>query len=272
VTEETTIPVCYRHPGRHTRLRCASCNRPICPECSVDTPVGQKCPECARSTTKVIHGRAAVTQLPPVTAVLLAINIGLFILSSVVPSAYSWLAQANWLIHAGEWWRLVTGAFLHGGIMHIFFNMYALWLFGPQIERQVGSASFAALYGAALLWGSALFLIMVPGGLAVGASGAIFGLFGAWIAASYRIRHTAAGKRLFQQLVVLLGINLLLPFVLSGIAWQAHVGGLIAGLAIVWGWQKVGMRREGARARTAIAIGAAAIAVLLSVVAVLVGS
>lgn len=237
----------------------------------MDTPGGQKCPDCARSTTKVIHGRAAVTTLPPVTAALLAINIGLFILSSIMPSVYTWLAQANWLIHAGEWWRLVTGAFLHGGIMHIFFNMYALWLFGPQIERQAGSASFAALYGASLLWGSALFLIMVPSGTAIGASGAIFGLFGAWIGASYRIRHTPAGRRLFRQLAVLLGINLLLPFIISGVAWQAHVGGLIAGLAIVWGWQKVGMRRDTARARSAVAIAAAAAAVLLSVVAVLLG-
>lgn len=269
MTEETTIPVCYRHPDRHTRLRCASCGRPICPECSIDTPVGQKCPECARSTTRVISGRAAVTKLPPVTAVLLAVNIGLFILSSVLPSTYSWLAQANWLIHAGEWWRLVTGAFLHGGIMHIFFNMYALWLFGPQIERQVGSASFAALYAAALLWGSALFLIMVPAGVAVGASGAIFGLFGAWIAASYRIRHTPAGKRLFQQLIVLLAINLALPFIISGVAWQAHVGGLLAGLAVVWAWQKAGMRREAARTRVTIAVAVAALALLLSAAAVL---
>lgn len=269
MTDETTIPVCYRHPGRHTRLRCASCGKPICPECSVDTPVGQKCPECARSTTRVISGRAAVTKLPPVTATLLAINIGLFILSSVVPSTFSWLAQANALIHAGEWWRLITGAFLHGGIMHIFFNMYALWLFGPQIERQVGSASFAALYGASLLSGSALFLIMVPSGVAVGASGAIFGLFGAWIAASYRIRHTPAGRRMFQQLVVLLAINLALPFFIRGVAWQAHVGGLLAGLAVVFAWQRLGMNRASAGARVAVALGVAALALLLSAAAVL---
>ncbi|GBD85108.1 rhomboid protease GluP [bacterium BMS3Abin02] len=238
----------------------------------MDTPGGQKCPECARSTTKVIHGRAAVTKLPPVTAALLAINIGMFVLSYyLIPSLFVLFEQSNRLIHAGEWWRLVTGAFLHGGIMHIFFNMYALWLFGPQIERQVGSVSFAALYGASLLWGSALFLIMVPTGVAIGASGAIFGLFGGWIAASYRVRHTPAGRRLFRQLIVLLGINMFLPFIIPGVAWQAHVGGLIAGLGIVWVWQKVGMRRQAAGARSAVAVVAAAVAILLSVVALLLG-
>jgi membrane associated rhomboid family serine protease len=267
-----TIPVCYRHPDRPTRLRCAECGRPICPECSVDTPVGQKCVECARSTTRVIHGRTAVTTLPPVTAALLAINIGLFVLSYyLAPSVFRALEQSNRLIHAGEWWRLVTGAFLHGGLLHIFFNMYALWLFGPQIERQVGSASFATLYFASLLWGSAFFLFMVPSGVAIGASGAIFGLFGAWIGASYRSRHTPMGRRLFQQLIILLVINLALPLFIGGVAWQAHVGGLIAGLLVVWGWQRVGMRRASAAARVGIATAIGGVALVAALLAVLIG-
>lgn len=270
VTDETTIPACYRHPDRPTRLRCSSCGRPICAECSVDAPVGQKCPECARSTTRVINGRAAVTAMPPVTAALLAINIGVFVLGYVLPSIDNWLAQANALVYAGEWWRLVTGAFVHAGLLHIFFNMYALYLFGPQIERQVGSGPFAALYGAALLWGSTFFLLMVPGGVAVGASGAIFGLFGAWIAASYRIRHTAAGKRLFQQLIVLLVINMALPLFMPSVAWQAHAGGLLAGLVVVALWQKVRAPKGAARLRTTIAGAVGAVALVVAALAILV--
>lgn len=219
-----------------------------------------------------MNGRAAVTRTPPVTAALLAINIGLFIVSTYLfPSLFTLFEQSNPLVHSGEWWRLITGAFLHGGLLHIFFNMYALWLFGPQIERQVGSASFAALYGASLLWGSAFFLVMVPTGVAIGASGAIFGLFGAWIAASYRTRHTPQGKRLFQQLIVLLVINMLLPLGIHNIAWQGHVGGLIAGVAVVIAWQKAGLRRSAGRARVLIAVGIGAIAVVASVLAVVLG-
>lgn len=266
-----TIPVCYRHPDRTTRLRCASCGRPICPQCSIDTPVGQKCADCAKSTTRVVNGRAAVTTIPPATAVLLAINIGLFVVSSyLLPSLQSALDQYNPGVYGGEWWRLITGAFLHAGLLHIGFNMYALWLFGPQIERQVGSIPFAALYGSSLLWGAVAFLILVPGGAAVGASGAIFGLFGAWIAASYRIRNTPAGRRLWQQLIVLLGINLILGFVARNIAWQAHLGGLAAGVLIVILWQKLG-RKSTPSARTFVAAGVGMIAVLAAVLAVLLG-
>ncbi len=269
VTE--TIPVCYRHPDRPTRLRCASCGRPICPQCSVDTPVGQKCVDCAKSTTRVVNGLAAVTTIPPVTAALLAINIGLFIVGTyLIPSLTSALDQYNPAIHAGEWWRLVTGAFLHGGLLHIGFNMYALWLFGPQIERQVGSASFGALYGASLLWGAVTFLILVPAGAAVGASGAIFGLFGAWIAASYRVRNTPGGRRLWQQLIVLLLINAVLGFADRSIAWQAHLGGLVAGLLIVFAWQKLG-RRTTSTARISVAVGIGMVAVFTAMVAVLAG-
>jgi len=219
----------------------------------------------------VVNGRAAVTTIPPVTAALLAINIGLFVISTYfLPSLQSALAQYNPGVYAGEWWRLVTGAFLHGGLLHIGFNMYALWLFGPQIERQVGSTPFAVLYGSSLLWGAVAFLIFVPGGAAVGASGAIFGLFGAWIAASYRIRKTPGGRRLWQQLIVLLGINLILGFVDRNIAWQAHLGGLVAGILIVVIWQRLG-RKTTSSARTLVAGGVGMVAVLVALLAVLIG-
>jgi membrane associated rhomboid family serine protease len=211
-----------------------------------------------------------VTTIPPVTAALLAINIGLYVIA-----VYLWhplfasLEQYNAAVYAGEWWRLVTGAFLHLNLIHIGFNMYALYLFGPQIERQTGSLAFAALYGASLLWGSVAYLILVPAGAAVGASGAIFGLFGAWIVASYKIRHTPHGRRLWQQLIALLVLNLALGFWLRGIAWQAHLGGLAAGMLVVFTWQKLGVRSRSAATRVWVAVGVAMVAVVVGALAIL---
>lgn len=256
------IPTCYRHPDRPTRLRCVTCDRPICTECAHDTPVGFKCPECAAPRTKVVSARS-LNRPPVVTTTILAVNIAIFILGYLLPTLSFDLAQINPAVSAGQWWRVITGAFVHAGMLHIFFNMYALWIFGPQIERQVGGAAFAGLYLASMLWGAAAFLALAPGATAVGASGAIFGLFGAWIGASYRARHTPAGRRMFQQLILLLGINLALPLFIRAVAWQAHLGGLVAGVAIVLLWQRLPRTSRRARAIIAFAIAAAAFATVL---------
>ncbi len=200
---------------------------------------------------------------PVVTSAILAANIAIFVVGYLLPSLSFDLAQINPAVNAGQWWRVFTGAFVHAGMLHIFFNMYALWIFGPQIERQVGGLAFAGLYLASLLWGAAAFLALAPGATAVGASGAIFGLFGAWIGASYRARHTPAGRRMFQQLVLLLGINLALPLFIPSVAWQAHVGGLAAGVAVVALWQRMPRASRNARAVAAFAVAAAAFAVVL---------
>lgn len=237
-----TATTCYRHPDRPTRLSCSTCGKPICPDCSRDTPVGQKCPECAAPTGrhKVITTRQ-LARPTPVTQAILYANIILFVVGYLLPDNELVLrfAQINILVRAGDWWRLLTAAFLHANVMHIFFNMYALYLFGPQVERQMGSAPFASLYLSSALAGGAAYLVAGGSGFAVGASGAIFGLFGAWIAATYRRRHTPAGRALFQRLSLLLAVNLALPFLLPAIAWQAHVGGLVAGILIVSAWLRL---------------------------------
>jgi membrane associated rhomboid family serine protease len=262
------LPTCYRHPDRETRLGCAACGRPICTECANETPVGFKCPECAAPRTKIVTARS-LNRPPVVTTTILAINLGVFALTWLLPAAAFYLSQVNPLVLQGAWWRMVTGAFVHASVLHIFFNMYALWIFGPQIERQVGGGPFAALYAASLLWGGVVFLLIAPHATAVGASGAIFGLFGAWIGASYRARHTPAGRRMFQQLMVLLAINAALPLVIPAVAWQAHAGGLVAGLLIVLGWQK--LARGSARRRLAVALAVAAIPVVVVLALVAVG-
>lgn len=274
----TTAPtVCFRHPDRVTRLACSECGRHICAECSHDAAVGQKCPVCAgpQQRTRVVTARNlrhADMRSTPLTLILISVNVAIFLIGALVPDfdhAEMRIRFAQWApaIEAGEWWRGITAMFLHGSVMHLVFNMWALWLFGPALERRWGTLPFGALYLAAGLNGAALFHGLGNQALAVGASGAIFGLFGALLLDSYRHRHTAVGRAIFSQLVLLLGINLMLPLVVPRIAWEAHVGGLIAGAAIAYAWDRLG-RGPGAvlqRALIALAVGVAALAVLLFV-------
>jgi membrane associated rhomboid family serine protease len=155
-----------------------------------------------------------------------------------------------------EPWRVLSSAFLHASLMHILFNMYALYLFGPRLEREAGSVPFAALYAAAAAAGGAVFLVLRDGevAFAVGASGAVFGLFGVWLAATYRQRNTTVGRGMFNQLLLLLAINAALPFIVSNIAWEAHAGGLVAGAAIGYLWGRFAAGRPNApQIRTGIA-------------------
>ena len=257
-TTETTLPTCYRHPDRETRLSCSNCGRPVCVDCVRHADVGQRCPECAQPAPQVRQVRPArSTTGAPVTMVLLGLSVMVYLVVRTVPGlgedTYVSLRQSNPDIATGEWWRLLTAAFLHDPIsyLHILFNMWALWVFGPELERSVGSPAFLALYLASAVAGGATYFVTTPEGVAVGASGAIFGLFGAWLVAAYRQRHTAWGRASFRQLMVLLGINLALPL-LPGtrIAWQAHVGGLAAGMLLAWLWSLPAMRDSAAR-RTA---------------------
>lgn len=280
-----TGTTCYRHPDRATRLACSNCGRPICVECSHDAAVGQKCPECAKPEGRgqVIDARRTVasSQATPLVVGLIAVNVGIFLLgllsATIDRELFLGGAQFNETVRisrtevilgiaGGEWWRAFTATFLHGSIMHVLFNMWALWLFGPVLERRFGTSAFATLYVASGLTGSAAYYLL--GGLApaVGASGAIFGLFGALFAASYRQRHTVAGRAVFGQLGVLLAINLALPFLVPNIAWQAHVGGLVAGAAIAFAWDHTPLRgtsSQGARVAAAALVALAALGVVI---------
>jgi membrane associated rhomboid family serine protease len=263
-------PTCYRHPGRTTYLSCSDCGKPICVDCSIDTPVGQKCPDCAkqRGTAKIITGsqlRARTTSLPPVTMFLMASSVIVYVLGAFSPELNRVIFDnfALWPadVQNGSWWLLATTAFLHSGVMHILFNMWALYVLGPGIERQVGSAPFAGLYLASALMGSVAY-VAFNSGPAVGASGAVFGLFGAWLASAWKTRNSVAGRAQLQSIGVILGINLLLPLAVPRIAWEAHVGGLIAGFVIAFAWTQFA-RDE--RTRSVIAFGVAAVALVLGI-------
>jgi len=264
---------CYRHPDRPTRLACSQCGRPICVECSRDAVVGQKCPECTtpEQRTRVIHARTVShvdRRATPVTWALVALNVAIYALQELFPRLRIGFRFSQYppLVDAGEWWRVLTAMFLHGGVLHLLFNMYALWLFGPVLERRFGSSSYAALYAAGGVFGGMLYQLLGGDNPAVGASGAIFGLLGALLAASYRQRHTRAGAAVFGQLGILLAINLALPLFVRNIAWQAHIGGMIAGILIAAAWDHMPLTGKGApprRVAVALVVAGLAMAVVL---------
>jgi membrane associated rhomboid family serine protease len=227
----TATQTCYRHPNRVTGVSCSSCGRPICPDCMTPTPVGMRCPECARQRTKV-HNMRTMTNDPRVT-------VGIIIVCVVAMLASGSLGFGNAgggrlvndfalngpAVADGEYWRLVTGGFLHAGLLHIGFNMYLLWILGQMLEPTLGSGRFAALYFTALLWGSFGALGVTPDANTVGASGAVFGLMGA-AAVELRSRGINPFKTDIGMLIL---FNLGLSFLLSGISIGGHVGGLIGG-------------------------------------------
>ena len=274
VTSEATIPTCYRHPDRETRLGCSNCGRPVCVDCVRTAAVGQRCLECASPSERqrvmdMDDVRRATVRSTPVTYAILGAAVLVFVagfLGQQVDQTISlYLAQINPLVAQGEWWRTVTAAFVHGGLYHVGFNMYALYLFGPQLEREVGSVPFAIMYVACAIAGGAAYFLASPQGVAVGASGAVFGLFGAWLVASFRGRATVAGRANLQSMLFLLGINLAIGF-LPGlrIAWQAHVGGLIAGALIAFLWSLPPLRNQPVlRAAAAAAVGALALLIII---------
>lgn len=250
MTEPATVASCYRHPDRSTNLACSECDRPICPSCSINAAVGQRCPDCvrARGRQTVIDGRRLVARSSyrsaPVTFTLISVAVAFFALGFLVPRQMFELEQvlvmSNLAVAAGEWWRMLTVVLLHAGTFHIAFNMLALYNLGPQIEREVGGARFLSLYLASAAAGSALaFHLGDPSDIGVGASGAIFGLFGIWLASAVRRRGSLAGRALLNQLIGLLVLNAAIPFFVPIVAWEAHLGGLVAGFALGWIWSKI---------------------------------
>jgi len=240
-------PTCYRHPDRETWVSCVRCGRHACPDCLRSAAVGQQCVECVRGAGRT--SRAAKTVFggrPSRTAVVTWTLMGVNVLLYLIELAHTSLASDWWMlgyaqnypggpaqgVAAGQWYRLITSAFLPGtgslGILDIAFNMWALYIVGPGLEQVLGRVRFLAVYLLSAVGGSVLFYYLVPPNQpALGASGAIFGLFGAWFVVSRRLHLDSRG------IVMLIGINLALSLVYrSTIAWQDHVGGLITGAVI----------------------------------------
>ncbi|MGH8959565.1 MAG: rhomboid family intramembrane serine protease [Acidimicrobiia bacterium] len=247
--------VCYRHPNRPTGLRCITCDRPICGGCSTPGSVGQFCPECARQRgrQRVVATRpGTATRLrrgAPVTFGILAVTIAAFAISQFTGDfglrVRVQLVQFNQLVALGEWWRIFTPIFLHASIAHILFNMYALFQLGPAAEARYGRAPFLALYlAAAGVGGAFAYHFGGAGDALVGASGAVFGLFGLWLHAAYKMRDTAFGRNLLSSLWISLLLNIALPFLIPGISWQGHLGGLLAGIVTGETWSRLRSRQR----------------------------
>jgi membrane associated rhomboid family serine protease len=241
-TQSQVPPVCYRHPGRQTYVSCVRCGRPACPDCLRPAAVGHQCVDCIREGGRGVRqatGRfgGAVTAQAKVTWSLIGINIILYLVQLAHPNlATDWemlggaRTGSNQVIGvaAGQWYRMITSAFLPGtgnlGILDILFNMWALLIVGPAMERALGAVRYLAIYLVSAIGGSVLYYLLVaPNQPALGASGAIFGLFGAWFVLSRRLGLDS------RQVVFLIVLNLGISFALPFIAWQAHVGGLVAG-------------------------------------------
>jgi membrane associated rhomboid family serine protease len=239
------MAVCYRHPDRETGVSCSNCGRPICPDCMTPTPVGMRCPECARQRTRVTTGTSAFGRAAgaPATYVLIALNVVAF-LAELAGGAGGFDASGSVIndfgvfapqIADGEWYRIVTGAFLHAGPIHLLFNMFALYILGTFLEPALGPARFAALYVASMLAGSLGVVVLEPDTNSVGASGAVFGLF----AAAFVIARGRGLEQIASQLGVLILINLVFTFSIPGISIGAHLfgfaGGALGALLIVAG-------------------------------------
>jgi membrane associated rhomboid family serine protease len=243
---ETTAPDtmhCYRHANRETLLSCSNCERPICTSCMTAAAVGVRCPECARGGTSAATAGArrlrarAGSDVALATGALVALNV-IFYLAQAAQAGSLQSADSSRLvldgsvfgpaIADGEWWRLVTGGFLHASIIHIGFNMYLLWILGGALERYAGAARFLAIYFASVLWGSVGALLLSPDSRTIGASGGVFGL----MAALYLLERQRGVALLGSSVGMLLVLNLAITFVLPGISIGGHIGGILGGAAV----------------------------------------
>jgi membrane associated rhomboid family serine protease len=228
---------CYRHPNRATGVSCSSCGRPICPDCMTPTPVGMRCPECMRQRTRVTHGAAAFggSVHAPATFVLIAINVAVYIaeiasgpggLNSPGASLVVNYGLFGPSVASGEWYRLLTGAFLHASLLHVGFNMFALYFLGRLLEPAIGTPRFVFLYVASLFGGAFGALLLSPEALTYGASGAVFGIFGA----AFAIARGRGLDAVASSIGVILLLNLAISFGDPHISLGGHLGGLVAGV------------------------------------------
>ncbi|GGK10868.1 rhomboid family intramembrane serine protease [Pilimelia anulata] len=262
MSEAAGVPVCYRHPGRETWVRCTRCERPICPDCMTTAAVGHQCPICVaeghrtQRAGRTVFGGGPAGERGYATKALVAANILVMVASvlsasgqglfgggfgglggSFTPLMEAGAVLGRWadpnvdavfrdgIVH-GEYYRLFTGMFLHFGLVHLVLNMWALWVFGRYLETALGPLRYLALYVLAGLGGNVAAFLVSPDGPTVGASGAVFGLFGALFVIQRRL-----GKDTSAVLAVL-AINLVFTFAIKEISWAAHVGGLIVGALV----------------------------------------
>jgi membrane associated rhomboid family serine protease len=253
-------PVCYRHPGRETYIRCTRCDRPICPDCMREASVGHQCPECvaegrrSQRPTRTAFGGSVVGRQGYVTIGLIVVNVAMLLLSlasakntgnAVAGGGFGGLIGGNTplltklgvigrclndanqvvpcYVAQGQYYRLFTAMFMHFGVLHLLMNMYALWILGRTLEAFLGPVRFLALYLVAGLGGDVAAYVFQPGALSAGASTAIFGLFAALFLVLRKLGLNAA------SVLPVIIINLVFTISVPGISIAGHLGGFVVG-------------------------------------------
>jgi membrane associated rhomboid family serine protease len=289
---------CYRHPDVETGVHCTRCGRPICPDCMIPAPVGHQCPTCvaeARREYRRGPGRriavAGARATGATTVLLAAIGIGylwelivaggpgslfqgpsigaLIDAGGLVPFTGGSSAGVTGGLMGGQWWRLVSSIFLHAGLIHLGLNAYVLWIFGNAIEREIGRLAMLGVFlTTGIFAGAASFAFAPEPAVGVGASGAIFGLVGAFIAYNYLRRHHVMAQARLRSALSMLVLNLIIGLSIPGIDWRAHLGGLVAGVVAglaVDPSRPAGLRRVATLAGFALLLAAAVAMVLLRI-------
>jgi membrane associated rhomboid family serine protease len=249
-----TTPHCYRHPDRETHIRCQRCDRPICPDCMNQAAVGFQCPSCVkdgrrsqRPVRTAFGGRPSSSDPALTSKVLIGLNVAVWALIALTGGMASvWVDRLALLpvgrsliledgsvlrlegVADGAWWQPLTSMFTHLELLHIGFNMLALWFLGPMLEAAVGRLRFLAVYFLSGLTGSAFVYWLSPEFTStVGASGAIFGLMGALLVVAVKLRAD------YSQILLWLGLNVVITVLGRGmLSWQGHLGGLVGGVVV----------------------------------------
>lgn len=254
-------PVCYRHPGRETYIRCNRCDRPICPDCMREAAVGHQCPECVaegrrtQRQTRTAFGGSTLGRQGYVTITLIAVNVLMLLLSLASSRNPGGAVAGGGLggllggdtplmdklavigqcgdprvgplapcgVADGEYYRLFTAMFMHYGVLHLLMNMYALWILGRSLEAFLGPVRFLALYLVAGLGGNVAAYVFQPGALSAGASTAIFGLFAALFLVLRKLGLNAAA------VLPIIIVNLVFTLTVPGISIAGHLGGFVVG-------------------------------------------
>jgi membrane associated rhomboid family serine protease len=252
---ETT---CYRHPKRETFVRCSRCDKYICSDCMRAAPVGQRCPDCVKDDNRTVRQARTVfgarpAVVPWVTYGIIALNVFAYLVELIYPAVIDRFDdlgtgllgpdgryyvddgiadpayQLVGVLH-GEWWRLITSAFLHQppgngfGILHIAFNMMWVWTLGRFLEAQLGRVRYVAIYLLAAVGGSVLVVLVDPHQSAIGASGAGFGLVAAYFVVTRKLHSYPLDR---NRLLISFVVWLVLAAGFT--SWEGHLGGLLTG-------------------------------------------
>jgi membrane associated rhomboid family serine protease len=279
------IERCYRHPDVVTGVHCTRCGRPICPDCMIEAPVGYQCPECVKEARRAYRqgparrARAGARSFGAASAValLLATIVAMFVWEVFKSRGLNISGRAlvelgamdPLLVASGQWWRLLTATILHGSILHIAFNAWALYVFGNVVEQIHGRWTTLGLFVFCGFLASVASYAAWPtdqlGQPSVGASGAVFGLLGVFGVHAFRRREMAQYSAALRSVLFVVFINLVMGFSLTVVDNRAHIGGLVSGIAAGFLLEGIGPRNVHVPVRLVgfaalIAAGVAAVA------------